>query len=526
MSARLIAGLFLLLFGFYAISGPGYSISGDGSFMLLSARNLLRTGSSSVPAIPGTELSRRRGIDGLEYAKYAPGLVLAHLPMLVVVQRLEPLRPTVDGRPIRSLDRDAFYAPFTTAWLMAATVCGIALCGLVLGFAVNACVALAALMAISSPLWLYARIDSSEALQAAALIGAAYALFRRRDAIDVHTTLAAGTLLGVAVAAKLVNVIFVPWFLLYVGWKAPRGAARVLVCLILPVLVTLALVAAFNQTRFGSLSGTGYELEGGAFDHPMLDGIWVQLFSVGHGLMPFCPALVLLPWGAREFGRRFPAEAALVAAVFLSTLGMYSKWWACWGMSWGPRFLVPTLPLLGLLLLPLMESGRAARAAIAVLSLVGVGVQGIAVTSSYWGQVAPVWQRIDVGEIPAGSATEGVRWWNRLVHLTPISPLRIGLWWLENASCRDPQGPRPELTRPPWVERFPWLDSQRDSVALADLPGLDLWVVPDCWKRSYISLWSKEPSPIPSNPHLAWLLVGVLGLGGFLMANGWRRSSA
>ena len=174
MSARLIAGLFLLLFGFYAISGPGYSISGDGSFMLLSARNLLRTGSSSVPAIPGTELSRRRGIDGLEYAKYAPGLVLAHLPMLVVVQRLEPLRPTVDGRPIRSLDRDAFYAPFTTAWLMAATVCGIALCGLVLGFAVNACVALAALMAISSPLWLYARIDSSEALQAAALIGAAY----------------------------------------------------------------------------------------------------------------------------------------------------------------------------------------------------------------------------------------------------------------------------------------------------------------------------------------------------------------
>ena len=102
---RLIAGLFLLLFAFYALTGPGYSISGDGSFLLLSARNLLRTGSSSVPAIPDTELSRRRGVDGREYAKFAPGLVFAHLPMLLAVQHLEPLRrvgsdPPIDGQNV------------------------------------------------------------------------------------------------------------------------------------------------------------------------------------------------------------------------------------------------------------------------------------------------------------------------------------------------------------------------------------------------------------------------------------------
>src|SRR3989442_256562 len=87
----------------------------------------------------------------------------------------------------------------------------------------------------------------------------------------------------------------------------------------------------------------------------------VQLFSLGHGLLGFCPGFALLPGVAREFGRRFPAEALLIGAVSLSVLAVYSKWWAYWGMSWGPRFLVPTLPLLGLVLLPLTERGRWTR---------------------------------------------------------------------------------------------------------------------------------------------------------------------
>ena len=124
---QLIGGLFIVLFAFYALTGPGYSISGDGSFLLLSARNLLRSGSTSVLAIPGTELSRRRGVDGREYPKFGPGLALAHLPMLLVVSHYEPLQPTAGGHPVSSLDRDAFFAPFTNAWLMAATVCTIAI---------------------------------------------------------------------------------------------------------------------------------------------------------------------------------------------------------------------------------------------------------------------------------------------------------------------------------------------------------------------------------------------------------------
>jgi len=515
-----------MLFAFYALTAPGYSISGDGSFLLLSARNMLRSGSTSVPPIPGTELSRRQGLDGREYAKFAPGLALAHLPMLAVVRHFAPLQPTVGGRPVSSLERDAFFAPFTNAWLMAVAVCGIVLCATALGFSLRGSLLLAASVGLASPLWLYARIDSTEALQSAALIGATYFLLRGRSAISASDALAAGLLLGVAVTAKLLNVIVLPWFILFAGWRAWRPAGLVLACLLAPVLFVLGGLAFFNLSRFGSLSGTGYELIEGAFDHPLLDGAWVQLFSCGHGLLVFCPVLALLPFTAPEFARRFPAESALVAAVFVSLLVVYSKWWAYWGMSWGPRFLVPALPLIALMLLPAVESGGWSRGALVAASLAGIAVQTIAVTTSYWGQVVPVWQRLAVGRVAAAEndpGKVGLRVWNELVHMRPVSPLRVGLWWLENTSCED-GGSTPELTPAPWAGEIPWRDPEQAPAELAAFRGLDLWAAPECWRSSYTSLWSKQPAPIPSNPRLCWLLLGIGGIGAVAMLMPWRRA--
>jgi len=348
----------------------------------------------------------------------------------------------------------------------------------------------------------------------------AYFLVRERSGLGGVDALAAGACLAVALGAKLVNAVVVPWFLLFAVFRAEHRIARVVAGLAAPLLVTVALLALFNYSRFGSISGTGYELEVEAFDHPILDGVWVQLFSVGHGLLVFWPALALVPVGARHFARRFPAETALVAAIFVSYLALYSKWWAYWGMSWGPRFLVPTLPLVALLLLPTIERGGFGRRLLIALSLAGVAVQSIAVASSYWGQVVPVWQRIELR-----SDARDLKQWDILVHLSAVSPLRVGLWWLENAGCREPGEPSGELTLPPWSAEFPWRDAEHDPAVLAELRGLDLWAIPECWRRPYTSLWSKEPAPIPSNALLRWLLVGVLVAGATLAASGWRAPS-
>ena len=61
---------------------------------------------------------------------------------------------------------------------------------------------LAALIAFGSPLWLYSRTDSSEALQSACLIGASYCLMRSRDSVGTAGAFGAGACLAIAGATK------------------------------------------------------------------------------------------------------------------------------------------------------------------------------------------------------------------------------------------------------------------------------------------------------------------------------------
>jgi hypothetical protein len=510
----LFSGLFSTVFAFYALTGPGHSNSLDGSLMMLSARGLLESRSTAVPEV--AELTRK-GIDGRDYPKFGPGLSIAHLPVLFAVGHLEFLRPVVDAHPVSSTDRDAFYAPLTNAALMAATVCGIALCGVALRFSVRASVMLAILLSVGSPLWLYARTDSSEALQSACLIGAVYCLFRTRGVVGAGSAFASGCFLAVAGATKAMNFIVLPLFALFAIRRTPERKATVAASVLTPPALAAASLVAFNWLRFGTLFETGYGITASLFSHPLVDGARVQLFSTGHGLALFCPPLLLLPLAVRRCVRWMPAESALVAAVFITFLLAFSKWWAYWGMNWGPRFLVPTVPLLALGLLPLAERTSRARVLLLILSVLGIAVQGVAVTTSYWGQVMPVWMRlappqsIDRGSDPR---MKDIGLWNYLVHRPEVAPLRVGIWWLRNASCRDPAAPPPELSTPPWSSEHPWLDPQHDRELLGELRGLDLWAVPECWRLRYAPLWAPQKRrPIPANPRLLWILSAVAGLG-------------
>src|SRR5207244_6376031 len=94
-------------------------------------------------------------------------------------------------------------------------------------------------------------------------------------------------------------------------------------------------------------------------------------------------------------------------------------------------------------------------------------------------------------------------------------------WWLQNSSCQDGDRAQPELSTAPWSAAFPWVDPQGDPQLLGGLRGLDFWAIPECWRLTYAPLWSPEKRrPIPSNPRLVWVLLGVAGLGAGLMISG------
>jgi len=443
--------------------------------------------------------------------------VLAHLPTLFVAQHLEFLRPLRGDRVVSSRQRDDFYGSFTCAWLMSAAVVGLALCGSALGFSWRTGLWLAGLVAIGSPLWHYARFDTNESLQCASLIWATYFLLRMRNGTGAADAAAAGMLLGVAVAAKAQNVIVVPWFILYAAWAAPTPKARVLVSMLVPLAAVGAGIGALNYSRFGSPINTGYHLRAAAFQHPFVDSVFVLLFSLGFGLFTFFPALFLLPVAAVRFVPRFPAESALIVAAFAAHFVVDAKVLVYWGCGWGPRFLVPLVPMLALALLPLAE-GRGWRRVVLIMGLaIGIGVQAATVPTAFWGQVMPIWGELVVPTEPDTPGGENSV--ETLVHSNSAAPLRVSLWLLENTHCRAPGEEQPALTPPPWYAEFPWKGAD-SPVRLANLVGLDVWAAPACLKpQAFIDF-------IPANPRLARLLVANAGFGAALLGSvlGWRRS--
>lgn len=208
------------------------------------------------------------------------------------------------------------------------------------------------LCVLGSPLGSYASSEFSEPLQAAALGGAAALSFGAARAADPRSArrfaAGAGAAAGFAVLVKSSLAAVSPLLLLPIlaapGRRAPlalsagAGAGA-------PLLAWLG----FEIARFGQPFG-GYGAEG--FSHPLLDGAWRLLVGPNRGLLLFFPAAALALVGlSRAVGRREDPAGRLAAlgslAASLVLLVTASTWWAWHGVGgWGPRLLVPAIPLL------------------------------------------------------------------------------------------------------------------------------------------------------------------------------------
>jgi len=112
------------------------------------------------------------------------------------------------------------------------------------------------------------------------------------------------------------------------------------------VLVGLAFMFAVNFIRFGSPFVSGYQA---AFDGALLVGLIFELASPGRGLLWYFPLALLAPIGAWVLWRRgLRHETAALILPVLIYLPLYAEW-PFNGWSYGPRYLVPLIPLLGLL---------------------------------------------------------------------------------------------------------------------------------------------------------------------------------
>lgn len=188
-------------------------------------------------------------------------------------------------------------------------------------------------------------------------------------AFDLSSTkgaLLAGVSLSIAIGCNVAFGIVVPVFFLILlshhrqkaqKFKLPYGPTAALV---IPLGLTLGLFAFYNVWRFGSVFESGYQLSSGqeGFTNPLwwgLAGLWI---SPARGFIFYNPLVFLGLLGWPEFHRSPHTRwlSWLFLGIVLGISSVFALWWQWWGgFGWGPRFLLPLVPIFIVLSLPFLE---------------------------------------------------------------------------------------------------------------------------------------------------------------------------
>jgi hypothetical protein len=351
-ASRTARWLALGAFALYLATGGGRIVGSDEVTMFEVARALL-AGHVAVP-----EGATLQGKDGRFYSKNAAGQALLAMPLVAAgsaiagAAHLGPDRRVLVERAVASTFNAAVTALMLGAFYLA-------LCAF--GVGGPAALGAALLLGFTTPVWVYAKSFMAEPLQALGLLLALTGSTRAALGDRAGPRLAAlGALL--AISAKL-SMLPIAIACLVPFLEAPRRSW------LWPAAgVALALLghAAYDIARFGSPFETGYgaQATAAAYTTPWWVGVYGLLFSSGKGVAWYAPMLWLAPAGmlAMRDGARPCAEASAerapmrrrafgmlaltIGIAWLIALFLYGRFqhWAGDG-SYGPRYLVPLLPL-------------------------------------------------------------------------------------------------------------------------------------------------------------------------------------
>ncbi|MBX7078483.1 MAG: hypothetical protein K1X88_04780 [Nannocystaceae bacterium] len=381
---------FVLCIAVYAQTAPGRILFPDDEIVFQTTRALWQRGALDIEGIPKRtgELEGRPdgtfgwapGRDGKRYGFFGHALSIVALPSYGAGVWLAAHAPETWRHAIRSdhyfLHRRSPEADWTRLAVSTTNLWITPLCGwllarwlLALGFALRPAMAVALVHAFGTLAWPYSRTLLSEPLSAVTLVGCAWCIaeFHRATASGASGrgwALGAGTFAAITVHVHVLNLVALPCLLGYavlpLGSRVREPAVRAgLLAALLPAIAGLALLLWGQWWRYGDAFETG------RYDHYSHwvapgEGLLATLFGPGRSLLLFTPPLLLALPRVRVMLRRVPAAMWCALAIALTRwllVGLRSDWWGGWSI--GPRYLVPTIPLLLLPLATWFEPGGA-----------------------------------------------------------------------------------------------------------------------------------------------------------------------
>ncbi|MBZ0315760.1 MAG: hypothetical protein K8L91_05015 [Anaerolineae bacterium] len=354
----LAIGLFFFSAYTFSIGTPFYS--SDGQVMYETARSIALQYSLAIPPsdLPQTII----GYDGRTYSKYDPGLPLLSAPMVLAADELgkatQSNRYALAAIAVQLIPAAAMSISLAGVFYIASRLCSLPR-SLLVTFAGGFC----------TLTWPYARLYFGEAVLAGCLTLAVAPLIHQ---ISTRSILLSSWAIGFAILTRASAIIYLP-ALAYLIWQnTPRRRLHLSLFGFGPLLAIIAL-AIHNYLRFHDLMATGYE--GESFRLLPVDGIVGLLFSPGKSIFLYSPPLILSLILWPKLRRKNPPLAWALIIIAGTALIFYGAWWA-WhgGWVWGPRFLVPLVPL-WCLPLGMLPRHRIWASLMLVMCVLGVIVQ-------------------------------------------------------------------------------------------------------------------------------------------------------
>lgn len=230
---------------------------------------------------------------------------------------------------------------------------------------------LSVLTGVCSFAWPYASSYFQQPLVGLLVVSSCYFIFlsdRHR-----YSFIPAGICCGLIILAHSGYVILIPGIICLAIYKQRKSIIKNFQFLI-GLIPIIFFQMYLNLIRFGSPTDFGYGTLEGISNHLYTDGIYGMFLSPGFGLFVNYPVFLLFPIAMYYLLRKNTMLFAISLYVFVSTWLFFgtqqSPFWHGFG-AWGPRYMLPAIPIISIALGSLFTKQTLKRFNIIIFSILG-----------------------------------------------------------------------------------------------------------------------------------------------------------